>query len=116
MLNLMKLLQIVEDWEPHHKRDRVSATLKIAKDLEAILLETKFVWPDDRTFPPFLVPKDHENAEDINAVLRKSMEVQASSILGVDEYLCERNCFVIHGLLAYFFKHIPGKMTQNHVI
>ena len=110
MENLMKLLEIVQNWEVHYKKDRIGATLKIAKDLEVIALEHKFVWPEIRNIPPFLIPKDLKNAEEINGILKKSIETQASSIVGVDEYLCERNCFATHGLLAYYFKQIPGKL------
>ena len=117
-INLDKLRSMTETWKIHTKTDRVGATLKFAEALEGISLKENLIWPHGRDFPPFLVPKDQPNAELINAILMKSMETQASSVLGYDQCLSQQNCFIIHGLLAYYFKQIPSKIifTRTYIL
>ena len=102
------MMATLETWQTNKKLNRIGATLELVKNLESIELEQNLVWPDSRSSPPFLLPKDNENAEVINAILKKSLETQTSTIPPDDLPISERHCFMVHGLLNYYFKHIPG--------
>ena len=103
-----KIEFIRQNWKDTAAQDRIEAMLKKARDLEAISLQYDVVWPKARKNPPFLLPKDEENASIINEVLIKSMETQASTCTGIPQSLVFQGCFLIHGFLHRYFKHIPG--------
>ena len=95
MITAKKLVTALEVWKLFTKFDPVAATLELEKDLESIELEQTLDWPaDSRNTPPFLVPNDSENAEIINAILRKSMKTQASTIPPDNQPLSDRNNFI----------------------
>ena len=113
-------------WEAKAGQDRVGAALQKAEDLKAIELKRGYTWPELWDCPPFVCPKEllikHQNVnpekiENINAILRKSWETQASSCPSLcrhdrksinDDFLSEQDGNKISGYLKYYFNNIPG--------
>ena len=103
------------NWMANSSNNRVGAALIKERDLESlpIVPNRQNVWNESRTAPPFLVPKNEENADIINSILMKSMEVQASHCPdGPDDYIQDRSCFKVHGFLMRYFNCIPGKSVE----
>ena len=107
-----KIEVVEQSWIEYSSQDRIGAMLQKVKDLETLNLQYKVSWPEGRSFPPFLLPKDEENASIINEILVKSMETQSSTCTGIKNSLIEQGCFTIHGLLSLYFKQIPGREDE----
>ena len=90
-------------------KDRTGPVLEKEKALESLKVEYDFGKFDRPYFQtlPFLMPRNEKNADIINDILIKSLEIQGShGIRG--EYLVDGACFEVNGLLTYYFKYIPG--------
>ena len=109
---------IRDRWEAKASQDRIGAALQKAEDLKALQLFDGYSWPRLWDCPPFLCPKEklekeqNVNPDDINAILRKSWETQASSCPSLkhkdrkslsDDFLVELDGCKISGLLKYYF-------------
>ena len=115
------LLQIEKKWiedSENPEKNRIEATLEKEKALKSIKIKPlkgqadyfSSVFARCWNKPPFIIPKNEENADIINAILIKSWGIQSS----LDDALSRiDSCnFKIHGFLAYYFKCIP-KITQK---
>ena len=109
MMFKTEIQTVLQKWISYKSIDPIEAALKKIDDLKSLkIYQSDFVWPLIRNSPPYLVPKNVENAEIINDILMKSMEVQASFHPGIPGCLGEQACFVVHGLLMTYFKAIPS--------
>ena len=110
------VLKIRQDWIENSAKDRVSAAIYKEKEFASlkIIPNPKDVWDwgETRSSPPFLLPENETNADIINAILKKSMEIQASSCTEMaDDYILDRNGFKVHGFVMYYFSRIPGNIS-----
>ena len=109
---------IRKDWIENSSKDRVAAAICKEKEFASLEIipnpKNVWCWGKTRSSPPFLLPENETNADIINVILKKSMEIQASSCpeLLVDDYILDRNAFKVHGFVMYYFSRIPG--NQNH--
>ena len=107
------ILKIRKNWIENSCKDRVSAAIYKEKEFELLKIipnpENVWDWDKNRRSPPFLLPENETNADIINIILKKSMEIQASSCPELsDDYILNRNGFKIHGFVMYYFNSIPG--------
>ena len=110
------VLKIRKNWMENSVKDRVAAAIYKEREFAElkIIPNPKNVWDETRCDPPFLLPENEKNADIINAILIKSMEVQASSCTEMsDDYILDRAGFKVHGYLMHIFNCIPGNQSQT---
>ena len=112
------VLKIRKNWIESSVEDRIVAAINKEREFAElkIIPNPKNVWNWDKTrrAPPFLLPENEINADIINPILMKSMEIQASSCTELaDDYILNRNGFKIHGYLMHIFNCIPGNQSQS---